>query len=70
MLTIEIKQRLGNFPREDEVLVKLLVLGSNQAVHAVNSASPALCGFSEIFEWTDFMLAPTPERHCGLNLGS
>ena len=61
VVSIEIKQRLGNFPKEDKEPVKLLVIGSKQAVQAIVQALH-MCGFAEIFEWTDFMPAPTPER--------
>lgn len=61
MVSIEIKQRLRNFPKEDKESVKLLVIGSKQAVQATVQALH-MCGFAEVFEWTDFMPAPTPER--------
>lgn len=61
VVSIEIKQRLGNFPKEDKEPVKLLVIGSKQAVQAIVQVLH-MCGFAEIFEWTDFMPAPTPER--------
>lgn len=61
LLSIEIKQRLGNFPKADKEPIKLLVIGSKQGIQAVIQTLH-LCGFAEIFEWTDFMPAPTPER--------
>ena len=61
VVSIEIKQRLGNFPKEDKEPVKLLVIGSKQAVQAIVQALH-MCGFAEIFEWTDFMSVPTPDR--------
>lgn len=61
VVSIEIKPRLGNFPKEDKEPVKLLVIGSKQAIQAVVQGLH-MCGFAEIFEWTNFMPAPTPER--------
>ena len=61
LVSVEIKQRLGNYPRPDREAVKLLVIGSREAIQAMLQQMH-LCGFAEIFEWTDFMPAPTPER--------
>lgn len=61
VVSIKIKQRFGNFPKEDKEPVKLLVIGSKKAVQAIVQALH-MCGFAEIFEWTDFIPAPTPER--------
>lgn len=61
VVSVEIRQKLGNFPKPDKEPVKILVIGSKQAVQAIVQALH-LCGFAEIFEWTDFMPAPTSER--------
>ena len=61
LVSVEIRQKLGNYPRPDREPVKLLVIGSREAVQAMLQQMH-LCGFAEIFEWTDFMPAPTPER--------
>lgn len=61
LVSVEIKQKLGNYPRPDREAVKLLVIGSREAIQ-VMLQQMHLCGFAEIFEWTDFMPAPTPER--------
>lgn len=61
LVSVEIRQRLGNYPRPDREAVKLLVIGSREAIQAMLQQMH-LCGFAEIFEWTDFMPAPTPER--------
>jgi hypothetical protein len=61
LVSVEIKQKLGNYPKEDKEPVKILVIGSRQAVQTIVQTLH-LYGFAEIFEWTDFIPAPTPER--------
>ncbi len=61
LVSVEIRQKLGNFPKPDREPVKILVIGSRQAIQSIVQMLH-LCGFAEIFEWTDFMPAPTPER--------
>lgn len=61
LVRVEIKQRLGNYPRPDREPVKLLVIGSREAIQAMLQQMH-VCGFAELFEWTDFLPAPTPER--------
>jgi hypothetical protein len=61
VVSVEIRQKLGNLPKPDKEPVKIPVIGSKQAVQAIIQAMH-LCGFAEIFEWTDFMPAPTPDR--------
>jgi hypothetical protein len=61
VVSVEIRQKLGNLPKPDKEPVKILVIGSKSAIQAIIQALH-LCGFAEIFEWTDFMPAPTPER--------
>jgi hypothetical protein len=68
LVSVEIKQKLGNYPKEDKEPVKILVIGSRQAVQTIVQTLH-LCGFAEIFEWTDFMPAPTPERPLRCNPG-
>ncbi len=61
LVSVEIRQKLSNYPRPDREAVKLLVIGSREAIQAMLQQMH-LCGFAEIFEWTDFLPAPTPER--------
>jgi hypothetical protein len=61
LVSVEIRQKLGNYPKPDRESVKLLVIGSREAIQAMLQQMH-LCGFAEIFEWTDFLPAPTPER--------
>jgi hypothetical protein len=61
LVSVEIKQKLSNYPRPDREPVKLLAIGSREAIQAMLQQMH-VCGFAEIFEWTDFMPAPTPER--------
>jgi len=61
LVSVEIRQKLSNYPRPDREAVKLLVIGSREAIQAMLQQMH-MCGFAEIFEWTDFMPAPTPER--------
>lgn len=61
LVSVEIRQKLGNYPKADRDPVKLLVIGSRPAIQAIVQQLH-LCGFAEMFEWTDFMRAPTPER--------
>lgn len=61
LVSVEIRQKLGNYPKPDREAVKLLVIGSREAIQAMLQQMH-LCGFAEIFEWTDFLPAPTPER--------
>lgn len=61
LVSVEIRQRLSNYPRPDRESVKLLAIGSREAIQAMLQQMH-VCGFAEIYEWTDFMPAPTPER--------
>ncbi|WP_228040295.1 hypothetical protein [Nodosilinea sp. LEGE 07088] len=61
IVSVEIRQKLSNYPRPDREPVKLLAIGSREAIQAMLQQMH-LCGFAEIFEWTDFLPAPTPER--------
>jgi hypothetical protein len=61
LVSVEIRQKLSNYPRPDREAVKLLVIGSREAIQAMLQQMH-LCGFAEIFEWTDFLPAPTLER--------
>ena len=61
LVSVEIRQKLSNYPRPDRESVKLLVIGHRKAIQAMLQQMH-LCGFAEIFEWTDFLPAPTPER--------
>lgn len=61
LVNVEIRQKLSNYPRPDREPVKLLAIGSREAIQAMLQQMH-LCGFAEFFEWTDFLPAPTPER--------
>ncbi len=61
LVSVEIRQKLSNYPRPDREPVRLLVIGSREAIQAMIQQMH-LCGFAEIFEWTDFLPAPTPDR--------
>jgi hypothetical protein len=58
---LELTLKLHSYPKPDREPVKILVIGSKQAVSAIVAALHQL-GFAEIFEWTDFLSAPNPER--------
>jgi hypothetical protein len=68
LVSVEIRQKLSNYPRPDRESVKLLVIGSREAIQAMLQQMH-LCGFAEIFEWTDFLPAPTPDRPLRCNPG-
>jgi len=68
LVSVEIRQKLSNYPRSDREPVKLLVIGSREAIQAMLQQMH-LCGFAEIFEWTDFLPAPTLERPLRCNPG-
>ncbi|MGD1862749.1 MAG: hypothetical protein ACFB0E_22615 [Leptolyngbyaceae cyanobacterium] len=61
LVSVEIRQKLGNYPKVNKDPVRLLVIGSRPAIQSIVQQLH-LYGFAEIFEWTDFMPAPTPER--------
>ncbi|NMF84141.1 hypothetical protein [Nodosilinea sp. P-1105] len=58
---LELTLKLHSYPKPDREPVKILVIGSKQAVSAIVAALHQL-GFAEIFEWTDFLTAPCAER--------
>jgi len=58
---LELTLKLHSYPKPDREPVKILVIGSKQAVSAIVVALHQL-GFAEIFEWTDFLPAPDAER--------
>ncbi|MEO0378420.1 MAG: hypothetical protein AAF329_28265 [Cyanobacteria bacterium P01_A01_bin.17] len=57
---IEISLKLHSYPKPDREPVKILVIGSREAVSAIVHSLHQL-GFAEAFEWTDFLPAPTPD---------
>lgn len=61
LVSVEIRQKLSNYPRHDREPVKLLAIGSREAIQAMLQQMH-MCGFAEIFEWTDFLPAPMPDR--------
>jgi hypothetical protein len=58
---LELTLKLHSYPKPDREPVKILVIGSKQAVSAIVAALHQL-GFAEIFEWTDFLSAPSADR--------
>ena len=58
---LELTLKLHSYPKPDREPVKILVVGSKQAVSAIVAALHQL-GFAEIFEWTDFLSAPSTDR--------
>ncbi|NER79460.1 MAG: hypothetical protein F6K42_07735 [Leptolyngbya sp. SIO1D8] len=55
---IELSLKLHTYPKPDREPVKLLVIGSKEAVNAIIH-SLHYHRFAEVFEWTDFLPAPT-----------
>jgi hypothetical protein len=58
---LELTLKLHSYPKPDREPVKILVIGSKQATSAIVAALHQL-GFAEIFEWTDFLSAPSADR--------
>ena len=54
---IELSLKLHTYPKPDREPVKLLVIGSREAVNAIVH-SLHRHRFAEVFEWTDFRPAP------------
>ena len=61
LVRVEIRQKLGNYPKANKDPVRLLVIGSRPAIQVIVQHL-LLFGFAEIFDWTDFKPAPTSER--------
>ena len=55
---IELSLKLHTCPKPDREPVRLLVIGSREAVNAIVHSLHAH-RFAEVFEWTDFLPAPT-----------
>ncbi|MEL7315096.1 MAG: hypothetical protein AAFN08_09110 [Cyanobacteria bacterium J06559_3] len=55
---IELSLKLHTYPKSDREPVKLLVIGSREAVNAIVH-SLHQHRFAEVFEWTDFLPAPS-----------
>lgn len=60
-VSLELSLKLHNHPKPDREPVKLLIIGSRAAVNTIIH-SLHYHHFAEVFEWTDFLPAPTPER--------
>jgi hypothetical protein len=60
-VSLELSLKLHSYPKPDREPVKLLVIGSKAAVSAIVH-SLHYHRFAEVFEWTDFLPAPTPEH--------
>jgi len=57
-VSLELSLKLHTYPKPDLEPVKLLVIGSREAVNAI-VRSLHQHRFAEIFEWTDFLPAPS-----------
>ncbi|WP_346291517.1 hypothetical protein [Sphaerothrix gracilis] len=60
-VSLELSVKLHNYPKPDRESVKLLVIGSKAAVNVILH-NLHYRRFAEVFEWTDFLPAPTAER--------
>jgi hypothetical protein len=60
-VSLELSLKLHSYPKPDREPVKLLVIGSKAAVTAVVH-SLHQHRFAEVFEWTDFLPAPTADQ--------
>lgn len=58
---IELSLKLHNYPKPDREPVKILIIGSRAAVNTIVH-SLHVHRFAEVFEWTDFLPAPTADR--------
>lgn len=58
---LELSLKLHSYPKPDREPVKVLVIGSKQAVGDIVAALHQR-GFAEMFEWTDFLPAPNADR--------
>lgn len=58
---VEISLKLYTYPKPDREPVKILVIGSKEAVSSIIHTLHHH-RFAEVFEWTDYLPAPTPER--------
>lgn len=65
---VEASLRLYAYPKPDREPVKILVIGSKEAVSTIVYALHQL-RFAETFEWTDFLAAPGPETPLRLQPG-
>jgi hypothetical protein len=57
-VSLELSLKLHSYPKRDREPVKLLVIGSREAVNAIVH-SLHQHRFAEVFEWTDFLPAPS-----------
>jgi hypothetical protein len=55
---VEISLKLYSYPKPDREPVKILVIGSREAVSVIVNSLHQL-RFAETLEWTDFLPAPT-----------
>jgi NAD(P)H-flavin reductase len=58
---LELTLKLHNYPRLDREPVKILIIGSKPSVNAIVVALHQL-NFAKVFEWTDFLPAPSCDR--------
>ncbi|MBE9141432.1 hypothetical protein IQ254_30285 [Nodosilinea sp. LEGE 07088] len=65
---LEISLKLYSYPKPDREPVKILVIGSREAVSAIVNSLHQL-SFAETFEWTDFLPAPTGDSPIQLRAG-
>ncbi|RZM79142.1 hypothetical protein [Leptolyngbya iicbica] len=57
-VSLELSLKLYSYPKRDREPVKLLVIGSREAVSSIVH-SLHQHRFAEVFEWTDFLPAPS-----------
>ena len=60
-VSVELSLRLYTYPKPDREPVKLLVIGSKAAINSIIH-SLHHHRFAEVFEWTDFLPAPSPSN--------
>lgn len=58
---LQLTLKLHNYPRLDREPVKILIIGSKPSVNAIVLALHQL-HFAKVFEWTDFLPAPSGDR--------
>jgi hypothetical protein len=57
---VEVRVKLYTYPKPDREPVKVLVIGSREAVSSIVNSLHQL-RFAETLEWTDFLPTPTGE---------
>ena len=65
---VELSLKLYAYPKPDREPVKILIIGSKSAVNSI-VYSLHQHRFAEVFEWTDFLPAPSADRPLQLQPG-